>query len=1485
MGCCASTPVNDVAGSGADTPLPCAILPTERRIARNALPLLRQPHTRVTLPLARERIRKALGGAARVPSGSYTVIPHALRWWAYQHLSGGAELEASCPGLYRLLLRLGPSATQDLTIRFDAHRTFPYMPFFGTAARPGPGQSQLYRVAVAYSHLDPAIGYTQGCNFLIALLLLAGLSEEAAFYAFAGLMLRLRLRLFYGHGLPLAMTALTALDSLLRTRAPHLHAHLEAQSVLPVLYATPWILSFWVSSPLPASTLLCLLDILLLEAPPLSPGLPPLVGRAYATALEAECERSRSMVGTVAEAGAALTPAAPPPPASEPVTVLDLPPVYLRVCLALVLVHADELLAADDTDGVYAVIKDEYAPLPLRPHRRSSNASDDAVAAAASRRRRGSTAESAISGVPKISADAAVVESTPAVLSPAPIRAGADGLRSPPHSRRGGDRQGALVSETDGVGGGGALTHERKPLASVTSLADGSIAGHEVAALPPFVPALAPDPAVRGDACVSSAVNEERSAADVPRSASRAEPTGAAAAERSACQRSLSAGSVIDAGRRRSATATRRPFPTITVAFRALSASATAAAAVAKRAAPASPPRGKGRRRWSLNDLLSRSGTSQLLAEERSPSASPGPVVSTRSPSHAEALLLPGDPPWASAGVRRHSDPTGTMSPGCNRTASLMSPSRPLPVGFALTGAGGRARLAPLPPALSVCATPAAAAVSSTPGRAPSANLPSSGTSPVPIMPATVEMARSACESAPAALRSVDALRARSVSHVPLGAASAALLSTGTAPPRHHVHARKHWQFSFGGVQLPASTGVVGSPPGSGIDNGLMREDGGGKDPGASGGGRHRRTVSRLPSAPMLKPPVGVQRQAAPTFALRPEASMRDFGSASLQLPPQQHRRGRGGGQLGSPSTALAGRATSAESPAGQSREGAPVLTTPSGRGLQSPGAAGSPALGASAASGAAATKSASASPPSLLQALASGGVALLAGGVHAPRRLAVFEPSDGCSLADWMRDAARNAAESVPATPQLEPSAAVAPIAGLPQPQLVLAGGRVEEVLAATTPEARFVASAPRAAPPSSRAGFPSVPSLASPVPSAAPTHASSLVHAVAESRSGEGGGGDSSEEESLAGGARVAPSVSTSARFPVYPAQGPPRGPERAWPVRGGEGGAESDDAAVPRTRSFSAVPTSRSTLVPSVGMAGSGTGSFHIHVSGRGGGGGAAAASARSRSRGASPTPHTDAPLLAPSLRPLSGRGASAAGVHSSDLPTTPGMRASTPSCAAFPLPGAALSPKAGGEPELPPAPHALTRRGGLDGVDSRPRPSDPQAPVQAPGQSFAAIPPRGALLLVEDGDSPRPPSGNATASRGGDRAFPPAAPPAGLPADLMSTSHRIGSIPTAVSRSPGATGASIASPGLQIASEIAPHDATRAGSSGTVGVGDGGVSGPSGSVTESTTVLRTSQWVCDGKPCSEWALPRLFLARLQGRDVAIRPSDMKSLLTTR
>ena len=366
--------------------LPCPVRPHEAAIAAALQPLL---------PTSE---RGALPSPAVVTNDILTIlhprqinrlpapVPHAFRWFAWQYLSGGCELEQQQPGLYEALLCLGPAvspASADATIRHDAHRTLPFVPLFGSLARPGPGQSQLYRILTAYAHLDTALGYTQGLNFVAGILLLAGLSEAAAFYAFASLMLRAGVRQLYTDGLPLAIHANAELERLLEATSPRLAAHLADLGVTPPLYATPWLLSAFVSSPLPPSTVLRVWDWILTKVAPVGP-LPSFAcDVAERIRRTAAVTHITSPVSPSATHGPLDSARIGHPPTSSPTSALNcrvsalvaapsigdaaskaLLAALLPCCLALVKAHERELCDATDLDDAYALIKDDYEHLP-----------------------------------------------------------------------------------------------------------------------------------------------------------------------------------------------------------------------------------------------------------------------------------------------------------------------------------------------------------------------------------------------------------------------------------------------------------------------------------------------------------------------------------------------------------------------------------------------------------------------------------------------------------------------------------------------------------------------------------------------------------------------------------------------------------------------------------------------------------------------------------------------------------------------------------------------------------------------------------------------------------------------------------------------------------------------------------------------------------------------------------------------------------------
>jgi hypothetical protein len=69
----------------------------------------------------------------------------------------------------------------------DLHRTITNCEEFKLA--PDSGKNRLYNVLHAYSAVDPEVGYSQGMNFLAAMLLLNIPDEEDAFWCLVSIMM------------------------------------------------------------------------------------------------------------------------------------------------------------------------------------------------------------------------------------------------------------------------------------------------------------------------------------------------------------------------------------------------------------------------------------------------------------------------------------------------------------------------------------------------------------------------------------------------------------------------------------------------------------------------------------------------------------------------------------------------------------------------------------------------------------------------------------------------------------------------------------------------------------------------------------------------------------------------------------------------------------------------------------------------------------------------------------------------------------------------------------------------------------------------------------------------------------------------------------------------------------------------------------------------------------------------------------------------
>jgi len=96
-------------------------------------------------------------------------------------------------------------------------------------ARDVPGQRSLHNVFKAYSVYEKEVGYTQGMNF-IAAMILRYMSEEEAFWVMVALLKgseKKPLRGLYAEELPLLHQCLCQLEKLVNEQFPRLDRHFE----------------------------------------------------------------------------------------------------------------------------------------------------------------------------------------------------------------------------------------------------------------------------------------------------------------------------------------------------------------------------------------------------------------------------------------------------------------------------------------------------------------------------------------------------------------------------------------------------------------------------------------------------------------------------------------------------------------------------------------------------------------------------------------------------------------------------------------------------------------------------------------------------------------------------------------------------------------------------------------------------------------------------------------------------------------------------------------------------------------------------------------------------------------------------------------------------------------------------------------------------------------------------------------------------------
>lgn len=178
-------------------------------------------------------------------------IPPQHRWVVWK---AAVRLEEKMPpGRYKDLCALDSTWAQLIDV--DAPRTFPDISEFSEDYR-----RSMRHILYAYSNLNKEVGYCQGMNFVVGLLLLVSCrEEEEVFWMFTCLMEDRCLSGFYQEKFPLLHQYIHAMSQLMDREVPDLKDHFSSESLLPSDYLQQWFLTLFINC-LPLQTVLIIWD-------------------------------------------------------------------------------------------------------------------------------------------------------------------------------------------------------------------------------------------------------------------------------------------------------------------------------------------------------------------------------------------------------------------------------------------------------------------------------------------------------------------------------------------------------------------------------------------------------------------------------------------------------------------------------------------------------------------------------------------------------------------------------------------------------------------------------------------------------------------------------------------------------------------------------------------------------------------------------------------------------------------------------------------------------------------------------------------------------------------------------------------------------------------------------------------------------------------------------------------------------------------------
>ena len=187
----------------------------------------------------------------------YKGVPIAYRPKIWGECSGAWTLKT--PGTYESLIKDETETDAMSQIELDLYRTMPYNVFFGGK---GPGVDKLRRVLIAFSRMNPDVGYCQGMNVIAAILLLTYATEEDAFWSLVSLIENILPAGYFSPPLLTSRAVQRVFNIYFKQLLPRLQTHFQQLNVEVDAITFDWFLSCFTDA-LPPEVLFRVWDVFL----------------------------------------------------------------------------------------------------------------------------------------------------------------------------------------------------------------------------------------------------------------------------------------------------------------------------------------------------------------------------------------------------------------------------------------------------------------------------------------------------------------------------------------------------------------------------------------------------------------------------------------------------------------------------------------------------------------------------------------------------------------------------------------------------------------------------------------------------------------------------------------------------------------------------------------------------------------------------------------------------------------------------------------------------------------------------------------------------------------------------------------------------------------------------------------------------------------------------------------------------------------------